>query len=99
MCRKGGGTPERALWGFINDDIERAHRLGKPRHDASRPRLLIVRFQRWSGKMLIGSKSLRDKLRTEVVRVANDLTRRQADCIQRAREKLYAEDGRSPQQS
>ena len=66
-----------------DEDIERAHRIGDSRRRSSQPRPLIVRFHRWSDKMIIlNDSSLRDRLRREGIKVSADLTTRQREEIQ-----------------
>jgi hypothetical protein len=65
-------------------DIVRAHRVGQAR--SGQPRPMIVKFSQWKDKMrLITDKPLRGKLEREGVRVANDLTRRQAGMVAEAK--------------
>eukprot|EP00745_Piridium_sociabile_P006242 TRINITY_DN14019_c0_g1_i7.p2 TRINITY_DN14019_c0_g1~~TRINITY_DN14019_c0_g1_i7.p2 ORF type:complete len:522 (-),score=104.05 TRINITY_DN14019_c0_g1_i7:3624-5189(-) len=68
-------------------DVERAHRLGKPNPNANRPRPMIVHFHRWADKMmLLQQNEARTALSRADVRVASDLTRRQAAKLKQLQE-------------
>lgn len=68
---------------WSEDDIVRAHRLGKvPQNPqaASKPRPMIARFRLWQDKMVVvADKTAREKLRRQNVTVNDDLTRRQRE--------------------
>ena len=75
------------------DDIVRAHRVGKaPTYSAvtagngqSKPRPMIVKFQRWQDKMDILMKG-RSALKRKGIQVAGDLTSRQQAEVKRHRD-------------
>ena len=63
---------------FTASDIQQAYRVNG-RHRRNEPRLLIVKFTHWCDKLgKLMNKEIRDHLRHNGVRVANDLTRRQS---------------------
>ncbi|KAL8559101.1 hypothetical protein ACOMHN_008289 [Nucella lapillus] len=69
---------------WTTDDIARAHRTGQSRDGQPRP--MIVKFNRWRDKMVIlTNKDNRQKLHDKGVRVANDLTKAQAQIVATAR--------------
>ncbi|KAL8620024.1 hypothetical protein ACOMHN_015306 [Nucella lapillus] len=61
------------------DVIERAHRLGKPNSHNRNPRPIIAKFQRWGDAMCVmKDRAAREGMEKGGLRVAQDLTRRQA---------------------
>ncbi|KAL8594906.1 hypothetical protein ACOMHN_038469 [Nucella lapillus] len=61
------------------DVIERAHRLGKPNSHNRNPRPIIAKFQRWGDAMrVMKDRAAREGMEKGGLRVAQDLTRRQA---------------------
>ncbi|KAL8559719.1 hypothetical protein ACOMHN_002252 [Nucella lapillus] len=61
------------------DVIERAHRLGKPNSHNRNPRPIIAKFQRWGDAMrVMKDRAAREGMEKGGLRVAKDLTRRQA---------------------
>ncbi|KAL8602587.1 hypothetical protein ACOMHN_063044 [Nucella lapillus] len=61
------------------DVIERAHRLGKPNSHNRNPRPIIAKFQRWGDAMrVMKDPAAREGMEKGSLRVAQDLTRRQA---------------------
>ncbi|KAL8563791.1 hypothetical protein ACOMHN_058649 [Nucella lapillus] len=59
--------------------IERAHRLGKPNSHNCNPRPIIAKFQRWGDAMrVMKDRAAREGMEKGGLRVAQDLTRRQA---------------------
>nr|KAG5707153.1 hypothetical protein BaRGS_017837 [Batillaria attramentaria] len=87
------GTVPNKVWS--EDDIVRAHRVGKKPNFASvaanrdknaKPRPMIVKFSRWKDKMAILTKA-RPALKQKRIDVAGDLTQRQHEQIRLHREK------------
>ena len=69
---------------WSSQDIVRAHRIGRARQGEHRP--MIVKFRLWKDKMsILRDKDLRVRLEKGGVRVANDLTVRQASQVAMAR--------------
>jgi archaellum component FlaC len=69
---------------WTDQDIVRAHRVGRAR--SGQPQPMIVKFRQWRHKMrLITDKPFRANLEREGVRVVNDLTRRQMDTVAEAK--------------
>ena len=66
---------------FTMSDIQQAYRInGRRRRNEPRP--LIVEFTHWCDKLgILMNKDIRDHLRQNGVRVANDLTRRQSSQV------------------
>ena len=67
---------------WTEDDIVRAHRLGKVSlsRETNRPRPIIARFKLWQDKMrVVANKSAREILRRNGVQVDDDLTERQRE--------------------
>ena len=66
---------------FTASDIQQAYRInGRRRRNEPRP--LIVKFTHWCDKLeILMNKEIRDQLRHNGVRVANDLTRRQSSAL------------------
>ncbi|KAL8620005.1 hypothetical protein ACOMHN_015287 [Nucella lapillus] len=61
------------------DVIERAHRLGKPNSHNRNPHPIIAKFQRWGDAMrVMKDHAAREGMEKGGLRVAQDLTRRQA---------------------
>ncbi|KAL8567955.1 hypothetical protein ACOMHN_029130 [Nucella lapillus] len=62
-----------------NDPVERAHRIGRYNPNNPNPRPIIVKFTRWGDAMkVMRNQEARSKLQENSVRIAQDLTRRQA---------------------
>nr|KAG5704247.1 hypothetical protein BaRGS_012535 [Batillaria attramentaria] len=87
------GTVPNKTWS--EDDIVRAHRVGKKpdfasvaanRDQNAKPRPMIVKFTRWKDKMAILTKA-RPALKQKRIDVAGDLTRRQHEQIRLHRDK------------
>lgn len=69
---------------WTDDDIVRAHRVGQARPGEPKP--MIVKFRQWRDKMtLIKDKDIRGQLEEKGVRLANDLTRIQAETVAQAK--------------
>jgi len=64
---------------WTSDDIVRAHRLGY-NPSSHRPPPMIVKFSRWSDKMLVLTQG-RDELKRRNIEVAGDLTTQQQQTI------------------
>ena len=65
---------------WTEDDITRAHRTGQTQ--GNKPRPMIVRFARWKDKQaLLSDQTMREELREKGIRIANDLTNRQAALV------------------
>ncbi|KAL8572214.1 hypothetical protein ACOMHN_049390 [Nucella lapillus] len=61
------------------DVIERTHHLGKPNSHNHNPRPIIAKFQRWGDAMrVMKDRAAREGMEKDGLRVAQDLTRRQA---------------------
>nr|KAG5707287.1 hypothetical protein BaRGS_000061 [Batillaria attramentaria] len=87
------GTVPNKVWS--EDDIVRAHRVGKKpdfasvaanRNQNAKPRPMIVKFTRWKDKMAILTKA-RPALKQKRIDVAGDLTQRQHEQIRLHRDK------------
>ncbi|KAL8618125.1 hypothetical protein ACOMHN_034352 [Nucella lapillus] len=62
-----------------NNPVERAHRIGRYNPNNPNPRPIIVKFTRWRDAMkVMRNQEARSKLQENSVRIAQDLTRRQA---------------------
>ena len=69
---------------WTEDDISRAHRTGQPRTNGPRP--MIVQFSRGKDKRaLLSNQSCRTELRSKGIRIASDLTNRQAALVAEAK--------------
>jgi hypothetical protein len=69
---------------WSDKDIASAHRVGKKMDGDSRP--MLVTFTRWSDKMVvITNQAYRSDLNKKGIRVASDLTKKQASLVAAAR--------------
>ncbi|KAL8582684.1 hypothetical protein ACOMHN_053278 [Nucella lapillus] len=67
------------------EDVVRAHRVGQTTGD--RPRPVIVKFRQWRDKLsVITDRDYKARLAAQGVKIANDLTRRQAAIVSQAKE-------------
>lgn len=67
------------------EDIIRAHRIGQAR--SGEPKPMIVKFRLWQHKMkLLRDRDFRSELERKGIRLANDLTKKQAEISSKARE-------------
>ncbi|KAK7503267.1 hypothetical protein BaRGS_00005532 [Batillaria attramentaria] len=72
---------------WCTDDLERAHRIGKPGASTRGPRPMIVKFFRWTDKLgLLRNREVRDAMRAHGYRLASDLTKNQATELQNLRQ-------------
>ena len=70
---------------FATSDVQQAHRI-HCRSRLNEPRRLIVKFPNWCDKVgILENKDTRDHLRHHIIRVANDLTRRQSSQLAEVR--------------